>query len=102
MKKELKILMLEDMEEDAHLVERTLRKEGFAFDWQCVDTHTEFVSALSEFKPDVILSDHAMPQFNSIEALKLLKHQGINVSVYSGYRNGFRRVCCKLFEVGRA
>jgi signal transduction histidine kinase len=79
MKKELKILMLEDMEEDAHMVERTLRKEGFAFDWQCVDTHTEFVNALSEFKPDVILSDHAMPQFNSIEALKLLKHQGINV-----------------------
>ncbi|HCZ37076.1 MAG TPA: hybrid sensor histidine kinase/response regulator [Cytophagales bacterium] len=79
MKKELKILMLEDMEEDAHLVERTLRKEGFAFDWQCVDTHAEFVDALTEFKPDVILSDHAMPQFNSIEALKLLKHQGINV-----------------------
>ncbi|MBX2901004.1 MAG: hybrid sensor histidine kinase/response regulator [Cyclobacteriaceae bacterium] len=79
MKKDLKILMLEDLEEDAHLVERTLRKDGFLFDWQCVDTHPEFVKALSEFKPDVILSDHAMPQFNSIEALKLIKHQGIHV-----------------------
>lgn len=79
MKKELKILMLEDQEEDAHLVERTLRKEGIVFDWQRVDTHPEFVHALAEFKPDVILSDHAMPQFNSIEALKMIKHQGVNV-----------------------
>ncbi|MBX2917427.1 MAG: hybrid sensor histidine kinase/response regulator [Cyclobacteriaceae bacterium] len=79
MKRELKILMLEDMEEDARLVERTLRKEGFQFDWLCVDTHSGFVQALTEFKPDVILSDHAMPQFNSIEALKLLKHQSIHV-----------------------
>lgn len=71
MERELKILMLEDREEDAGLVDRALQKEKIVFKRVRVDTREEFSQALDIFKPDVILSDHALPQFNSIEALKI-------------------------------
>ena len=79
MEKKLKILMLEDLEEDAGLVRHNLSKSGIAFDLQRVDTREEFVNALKYRHPDIILSDHALPQFNSIEALQIYKDIQINV-----------------------
>lgn len=75
----LKILMLEDLEDDAGLIERELKKAKMLFTMKRVDTRDEFVEALDSFHPDVILSDHAMPQFNSIEALKYCRSKGIAV-----------------------
>src|SRR5260221_9140829 len=73
MPKELRILMLEDLEDDAGLLDRALSKEKIAFTRIRVDTREEFVHALDTFNPDLILSDHALPQFNSIEALKIVQ-----------------------------
>ena len=79
MDKVLKILMLEDLQDDVGLIERTLRREGMNFSARRVDTHDEFTESLKTFQPDVILSDHALPQFNSIEALKIARKQSVNV-----------------------
>jgi len=79
MEKELKILMLEDLEEDVGLIERTLNKQGILFTSRRVDTREEFVEALGSFDPDVILSDHALPQFNSLEALTICRKQHVDV-----------------------
>ncbi|HTE31519.1 MAG TPA: hybrid sensor histidine kinase/response regulator [Chryseolinea sp.] len=73
MKEELRILILEDSEEDAGLIDRTLNKEKVAFTRLRVETREEFVAALGEFDPDIILSDHALPQFNSIKALEICR-----------------------------
>lgn len=78
MDKELKILMLEDLQDDVGLIERTLRKEGMNFSIKRVDSQKEFGECLAEFQPDVILSDHALPQFNSLEALKMCRKQAVN------------------------
>lgn len=77
MDKDLKILMLEDLPEDMGLIEYFLRKEGMKFTTKRVDSKTEFIEALRDFGPDVILSDHALPQFNSIDALNICKKVGI-------------------------
>src|SRR6185369_16229642 len=77
--KPLKILMLEDLPEDAGLVERTLRKEGILYTMSRVDTKEEFISSLRELGPDVILSDHSLPQFNSAEALKICRRVGLQI-----------------------
>lgn len=69
--KKLKILMLEDNPEDAFLIERVLRKDNMVFIVERVDTRTEFVESIARFRPDVVLSDHGLPQFNSREALKI-------------------------------
>lgn len=79
MEKELKILMLEDLQDDVGLIERTLLKEGMNFSVKRVDSQKEFSECLTEFQPDVILSDHALPQFNSLEALKICRKQAVNV-----------------------
>jgi signal transduction histidine kinase len=77
--KELKILMLEDLQDDVGLIERTLKKQGIQFVSKRVDTRDEFVEALDAFDPDVILSDHALPQFNSLEALTICRNQHIDI-----------------------
>lgn len=79
MDRDLKILMLEDQPDDAGLVDRALRKEKMNFTSMRVDTRDEFIRALDEFKPDVILSDHALPQFNSIDALRVCLNRKLNI-----------------------
>jgi PAS domain S-box-containing protein len=76
MSKKLKILHIEDTPTDAELVERQLKKSGMDFETLIVDTKTEYTNALEEFRPDVILSDHSLPAFNSLEALKILQQTG--------------------------
>jgi len=79
MERELKILMLEDHEDDAGLVDRVLQKENMQFRRIRVDTREEFIRAIDNFKPDIILSDHSLPQFNSIEALKICQSKKLDV-----------------------
>src|SRR5258706_7707016 len=75
MEKELKILMLEDLEDDAWWMDRVLTKEKIAFTRIRVDSKEEFINALNTFNPDIILSDHSLPQFNSIEALEIARER---------------------------
>lgn len=76
MKKLLKVLILEDIPEDAGLIERVLKKGGISFVSKVVDTREKFEDALTDFNPDVILSDHTLPQFSSTEALQLWQLKG--------------------------
>jgi CheY-like chemotaxis protein len=71
MDKPLKILILEDSHDDVELIARELKRGGIVFTSSVVDEKHDFVRALHEMNPDVILSDHSLPQFNSIEALKI-------------------------------
>jgi signal transduction histidine kinase len=77
--KDLKILMLEDLPEDIGLIERILRKEGIKFESVYADTKEQYVKALDQFQPDVILSDHVLPQFNSVEALSICRKNLLNI-----------------------
>lgn len=75
----LRILILEDMEEDVELIKRTLKKSGLQFEAKQVDTREDFIQALQEYHADLILSDHSLPQFDSVEALGLCKQIGSQV-----------------------
>ncbi|MEI9920620.1 MAG: ATP-binding protein [Bacteroidota bacterium] len=79
MERVLRILMLEDIVEEAGLIERVLKKAKLPFVSIRVDGPDEFVGALDSFNPDVVLSDHALPQFNSIEALKVCRSRGLMI-----------------------
>lgn len=71
MNQALRILLLEDESEDVLLIDRTLQKSGMDFTSLVVTDKEEFERALTEFEPDVVLADHSLPQFNSIEAFDL-------------------------------
>lgn len=73
MRSSLKILILEDNPDDVHLIERELNRGGIHYTSLVVKAKQEFENALTEFKPDVILSDHYLPEFNSVEALQSLR-----------------------------
>ena len=75
----LRILILEDVQDDVILIEHALKKDGIQFELMQVDSQETFINALSEFDPDVILSDHSLPQFNSMEALKICRKQGLDI-----------------------
>jgi two-component system sensor histidine kinase UhpB len=75
----LKILHLEDMPADAELIERALKKSALRFEKLLVSNREEFITALEEFKPDIILSDHSLPSFDSQEALQIVKEMNVTV-----------------------
>ena len=69
----LKILMLEDSLDDVDLIVRELKRGGLNYTSMVVNRKDEYQRALYEFQPDIILSDHSLPQFNSIEAMAIWK-----------------------------
>lgn len=73
MERTLKILMLEDVEEDSGLIRWSLEKGGMKFESKRVDNREAFIHAIRNYKPDLVLSDHSLPQFNSMEALRICR-----------------------------
>lgn len=72
---ELKILYLEDSEQDAELTQRLLQKAGLKFSVKLVDSRDEYKEALESYSPDIILADHSLFHFNSSEALRIFKEK---------------------------
>jgi two-component system, cell cycle sensor histidine kinase and response regulator CckA len=75
----LRILILEDVPMDAELVEYELARADIPFQARCVDTREEFLGALDEFRPDLILSDYTLPRFDGMAALSLARERAPTV-----------------------
>ncbi|HYG24667.1 MAG TPA: response regulator [Verrucomicrobiae bacterium] len=75
----LRVLLIEDSETDAFLLERALTKGGLRVQCRRLATSEEMTAALDESRWDVILADHSMPMFSATEALKLLQQRGVDV-----------------------
>jgi PAS domain S-box-containing protein len=71
--KELKILFAEDMEADFEIAVNELTSNGLVFSRHRVETKENFIKALNEFKPDIVISDYSMPQFDGMKALQITK-----------------------------
>ena len=69
----LRILLLEDDPVDAELIVHALREAVPVGTVRQADTRTEFVRILQEFVPDVILSDHAVADFDVLDAFRLVQ-----------------------------
>src|SRR6266581_4739282 len=73
MTERLRILLVEDVADDAELALLELGRSGLHSDQRIVDSEKSFVGALREFAPDVILSDFSMPGFDGMAALALAR-----------------------------
>jgi len=69
--KPIKLLILEHDEDDLELLMYELKKGALDFEPQIVGTKTEFIKALNDCTPDVILSDYSLPGFDGISAFHL-------------------------------
>jgi len=65
----IRVLLAEDVRTDAELNVRELKRAGLAIEHRIADTEEDFKRELSEFAPDIILSDFSMPSFDGMAAL---------------------------------
>ena len=95
MKKPLRVLLLEDSEDDALLAVRELRRWGFEPDWSRVETEPDYLAHL-EPTLDLILADYNLPQFDALKALHRLQERGLDIPfiVVTGALGDERAVEC--------
>jgi len=79
MKTPLRVLIVEDREDDAILVAHTLEHEGYELTWERVDTREAMNEALDGQEWDGIIADYTMPQFNGLDALNVVAERGLDL-----------------------
>ncbi len=79
MKKELDILIIEDVIRDAEFIEAELREAGLRFRMRRISTREAFLSELEGPEPDIILSDFSLPTFDALAALQLLRKHHLDI-----------------------
>ncbi|MDB6064648.1 MAG: putative sensor protein [Pedosphaera sp.] len=79
MNRGLRVLVIEDSEDDTHFLLRELKRAGFEPSFERVDTAVAMVASLRKQPWDVIVSDHSMPGFGSIDALEVLKKAQLDI-----------------------
>src|SRR6266516_1038186 len=67
----VRVLMVEDVADDAALIERELRRAGITGAAHRVDSERAYREALQTFAPDIILTDHSLPTFGAADALRI-------------------------------
>jgi diguanylate cyclase (GGDEF)-like protein/PAS domain S-box-containing protein len=80
MNRPLRILHVEDSDDDAELILHALRASGCSIATRRVETESEYLAALTP-APDLILVDYYMPQFTAERALALLQARGLDVPI---------------------
>ena len=79
MGKPLRILLIEDSEDDALLLLRALTRDGYQPTCTRIDTGPAMKEALAEGEWDVVLSDYHMPHFSAEAALDILRESGLDL-----------------------
>ncbi|MCY7332209.1 MAG: response regulator, partial [Pseudanabaena sp. CAN_BIN31] len=75
----LKVLNIEDSEDDSLFVLRELRRGGFNVVLERVETEAELRSALASQTWDVIISDYHLPKFDASAALQIVRQIGSDI-----------------------
>jgi PAS domain S-box-containing protein len=76
---EVRILLIEDSEDDALLIERVLKKGGLKATLERVSTGDELYTALEDQTWHTILCDYMMPKFSIKDAMKEIELRGLDL-----------------------
>ena len=79
MGKTIKVLVVEDSEDDTRLAMLTLRRAGFEPSYRRVQDADSLLAAISEERWDAVLSDSRLPTFSGVEALRLFRKSGLDI-----------------------
>ncbi|WP_017327222.1 ATP-binding protein [Synechococcus sp. PCC 7336] len=79
MDKPLRVLIVEDSEDDALLTVRLLRRGGYRVEFERVETATAMQTALKKQTWDLAIADYTLPQFSAPAALALLQSMQIDL-----------------------
>ncbi|SPE59625.1 putative PAS/PAC sensor protein [Verrucomicrobia bacterium] len=83
MSEALRVLVIEDSEDDTQLIVRELRRAGFEPVFERVESPAAMSAALEVNQWDLIISDCSMPRFGGAAALLLCQERGLDVPFIS-------------------
>jgi PAS domain S-box-containing protein len=75
----LRVLIVEDSEDDAALILRELRRGGLDVQSRRLESPQAMTAALKDASWDAVISDYALPSFDAPAALATLKQAGIDI-----------------------
>jgi PAS domain S-box-containing protein len=75
----LRVLIVEDSEDDALLLVRDLRRGGYDVTFERVETAETMAAALDDREWSIVLADYTMPHFSGIKALRLLREKDLDL-----------------------
>jgi PAS domain S-box-containing protein/putative nucleotidyltransferase with HDIG domain len=75
----LRLLLVEDVEDDCLLTVADLRRRGYQLDYTRVETREAMAALLAQREWDAILSDFSLPQLDAPTALRLLQESGLDL-----------------------
>ena len=86
MERPLRVLIIEDSEDDTLLLVRQLKKDGYSPFYERVDNAAGVDAALQKQTWDIVISDYVLPEFSGLEVLDRLqkKHLDIPCIIMSG------------------
>jgi CheY-like chemotaxis protein len=102
MGKLLRVLAIEDSEDDALLLIRHLKKGGYDPVYERVDAAAAMKKSLIEKEWDIILCDYKMPNFSALSAIALLRETENRHSYHHCVRNYRRRNCRRVHAFRRS
>jgi PAS domain S-box-containing protein len=73
MEKEIRILIVECSESNLKIILEQLDKGEINYSYLNVGSGNDYIKALTDYVPDIILTDYSMPSFDAITAIELLK-----------------------------
>jgi len=75
----LRVLIIEDSENDAQLVLREIQRGEYDVEWERVETRSAMLDALVRRQWDIIICDHSLPEFHAMAALGTLQARGFDL-----------------------
>src|SRR5712692_85455 len=79
MKTPLRVLIVEDCEDDAELLLHELRRGGYDPLFERVETAQAMGAALARQEWDIVIADYSLPQFSGLAALTLVQERGLDL-----------------------
>ncbi len=69
----IRVLIVEDSEDDAMLLVRELKRGDYAPEHRRVETEMDMMREIDQHEWDLVITDHNMPNFDSSDALQVVK-----------------------------
>ncbi len=70
----IRILFVDDSDDDVFIATHRLKKAGFELDARTVTFEHELREAITTFHPDIVVSDMSLPGFSGFQALDLVRN----------------------------
>ncbi len=77
----LRVLIVEDSEDDTLLLVQALRRGGYVPDWLRVDSEALLRTALETREWDIVFCDYVMPAFGAVRAVRMIREGGYDLPI---------------------